>query len=625
MAEEGYPYQALHSERREIRLLTLESGGPDEPLRCHLSVVALRTNPSYNALSYVWSDPAGSSISEPVIILDSHRFRVTPNLHLALRHLRSPAGSDSICLWVDAVSINQQDTDERNQQVAMMRDIYASATEVTIWLGQADEVSDAAFDAFPLVADRTSWFWRNCEDVKDSQRQRMLKHSGDFFLTLQSSRAWFSRVWILQELALAGSDPIVVCGWKSTSWSTFAAVWQTIAKEPSFGLVSVQKEREAPNGETQFLALTKLDVLHTLRRSTQAQTGESLRRLLVISRTSAATDPRDRIYGLLGLLEQDALDPSQGVMIPVDYRKSCAEVYTDAMSHIFSRGDGPLLLSGVFLSGGPAAAPHIPSLPAAIEQLDLPSWVPDFTRQTAEDARQPNGMAFLPPSTMNASGAGSGANNGNIVGDGRTLQVEGLFVDIIDEALPFGSSLEAIVESLPRLETTSAIARRRPCLFDPAVASHMQQFRGSEPLWRTLISNKHVKSGYEPAPAWYEETYLNLLNAARPEDKLSKHSDDAQKPDYELALRACIGRKSFFTSKSGFTGTCVPTSRKDDVIAIVFGSPTPFVLRPLPPGDDERVSYSLIGTCYTGGIMNGEMVDELYCEDLMDSTTFHIR
>jgi hypothetical protein len=625
MAEEGYPYQVLHSERREIRLLTLESGDHDEPLRCHLSIVALTTNPPYNALSYVWSDPATPTISEPVIILDGHRFRVTPNLHSALRHLRPPAGSNSISLWVDAVVINQQDTDERNQQVAMMRDIYASATEVTIWLGQADEVSDAAFDAFPLVADKTSWFWRYNEHTEGSQHQNVLQHCGNFFLTLQSARAWFSRVWILQELALAGSDPIVVCGWKCTSWSTFAALWQTIAKEPSFGLVSVQKEREAPNGETQFLALTKLDVLDTLRQSTQSGTGESLRRLLFISRTSAATDPRDRIYGLLGLLEQDALDPSHSVMISVDYRKSCAEVYTDAMSHIFSRGDGPLLLSGVFLSGGVAVAPHIPSLPASIEQLDLPSWVPDFTRQTAENARQPNGMAFLPPSTMSASGAGSGANNGKVVGVGRTLQVEGLLVDTIDEAIPFGSSLEAIVENLPYLKTITAIARRRPCLFDPAIASHMQQFRESEPLWRILISNKHVKSGYEPAPASYEETYLNLLSAARPEDKLSKHSDDAQKPDYELALRASIGRKSFFTTKSGFTGTCVPTSHKDDVIAIVFGSPTPFVLRPLPPGDDERVSYSLIGTCYTGGIMNGEMVDELYCEDLMDSTTFHIR
>lgn len=35
--------------------------------------------------------------------------------------------------------------------------------------------------------------------------------------------------------------------------------------------------------------------------------------------------------------------------------------------------------------------------------------------------------------------------------------------------------------------------------------------------------------------------------------------------------------------------------------------------------------YWLIGASYVGGIMDGEMVDELYCEDLMDSTTFLVK
>lgn len=40
---------------------------------------------------------------------------------------------------------------------------------------------------------------------------------------------------------------------------------------------------------------------------------------------------------------------------------------------------------------------------------------------------------------------------------------------------------------------------------------------------------------------------------------------------------------------------------------------------------DEMQRYWLIGSSYVGGIMDGEMVDELYCEDLIDSTTFLIR
>jgi hypothetical protein len=623
MSDHGYIYAALTTEHREIRLLTLARGGRDEPIRCHLSVAALTDQPSYTALSYVWGSPVASVDTSPGILLDGHHFSVTPNLHAALQHLRPLDGHESIALWVDAVSINQSDVEERNQQVAMMRDIYASATDVIIWLGEGDEVSIAAFDAFPIVADKASWFWQDGEDEEVQQHQQILKHCGDLFLSLQSQYPWFTRVWILQELALASKDPMVVCGWKSTTWSTFVAAWRAIAKDPSLGLVNLQTEWTAPSGKSHFLGLTKLDTLSTLRQSTQDETRESLKRLLIVSRTSAATDPRDRVYGLLGLLDKTALDPDLSTPIPVDYRKSCAEVYTDAMKHIFSQGDGPYFLSGICLSGRSVSAPHIASLPASTEQPNLPSWVPELTRQTAQTAWQPSGLAFLPPVTMTASGAGQGAKNGTVLEDGRTLQVEGLFVDTMHEVTPFGSTLGAVIESLPELEALTKAARERPCHFQTSIATQMHTFRASEPLWRILISNKNLKSGYEAAPPSYEDTYLNYLGAGSTQDKRSHEIDDALKPEYELALRVCIRRNSLFTTNNGFVGTCVPTSRKGDVIAIIFGSPTPFVLRPLM-AEGERV-YSLVGTCYTGGIMNGEMVDELYCEDLMDSTSFLIK
>jgi len=618
-------YRPLNSERREIRLLTLVAGNHDDPLRCQLTTASLIAEPGYNALSYVWGQPASSTSSESTIVLDGHHVPVTANLHSALRHLRQPVWSHSVCLWVDAVCINQNDVDERNQQVAMMRDIYASAAQVTIWLGEEDEDSNVAFDAIPLVADEKSWFWQHENDDKEGHRWEIRRHCGNFFFSLASCRPWFSRVWILQELAMPKSDPAVVCGWKRAPWSTFVVAWQVIAKSRSAGLVSMQKELVSPNGDCQLLNMTKLDLLNGLRQTAQLKTGESLRKLLLISRTSAATDPRDRIYGVLGLLEQDALDPDQSAVISVDYRQSCAEVYADAMTHIFSRGDGPYLLSGAFLSGGSVAAPHISTLPASTSQPELPSWVPDFSGQTFDTARQSSGISFLPPATMSVSGAGQGAKNGRVLEDGRTLQVEGLVVDVIDEVIPLGSSLENIIERLPHLEWVTAEARKRFCMFDAAIAHHMQRFKGSEPLWRVLISNNHRKSGYEPAPASYEATYLSYLSAASTNDKISKHVDDSQKPEYEVSLRSCVNRKCFFTTKSGFVGTCIPSGRDGDIIAIVFGSPAPFVLRPIPPADEEPSYYSLIGTCYVGGIMNGEMVDELYCEDLMDSTTFLIR
>ncbi|EAT91099.2 hypothetical protein SNOG_01450 [Parastagonospora nodorum SN15] len=448
----------------------------------------------------------------------------------------------------------------------MMRDIYASATQVTIWLGEADEDSNVVFDALPIVTGSIPWPDQGIQCVKIRQ------HCGRFFFSLSDHRSWFSRVWILQELAMSKTDPDVVCGYKRAPWSKFVAAWQSIARKALVDLGTRVKEPSADAEESadqhdkiEILSLTKLDVLHDLRCAVQTRGGDSLKRLLMMSRTSAATDPRDRIYGLLGLLSNEALDPSTSNTISVDYRKSCSEVYVDAVAHIFSRGEGPYFLSGVFLSGGPATAPQIPTLPASKVQDSLPSWVPDFSRQESHRIAQPGGWHFHPPTTMHVSGAGQGAKNGKVLGDGRTLQVREVSLSI--------------------------------------------------------------KSGYEPAPASYEAMYSDLLanDITNTGEQVHEPLDSSKTSEYEQILDSCAGKKSFFTTINGFVGSCVPAGQPGDIIAILFGSPSPFVLRPLPVKQKEQHVYWLIGASYVGGIMDGEMVDELYCEDLMDSTTFLVK
>jgi hypothetical protein len=624
MSTDSHLYRTLNAELREIRLLTLLPGSHDEPLQCLLSTVSLGAA-EYNALSYVWGAPVNDSSTPTEILLDGNRFPTTPNLHSALWHLRPLRDSHAICLWVDAVCINQNDMDERSQQVAMMRDIYSTATQVTIWLGEDDDDSNTAFDALLTITGSEPW------PQDDASCSNIRRCSGTFFFYLTNRCPWLSRVWILQELALSKNDPIVVCGHKRTLWSTFIAAWQTIAKEAFADWGKYKKKSRADDDGTiheddvGVTTLMKLDVLDDMRQAVQQRGGDSLKKLLYVSRTSAATDPRDRIYGLLGLLEQDAIDPESSVTIPVDYRKPCSEVYADATAHFFSRGEGPYFLSGVCLSGGPSAAPQIPSLPKTVEQPELPSWVPDFTRQEPDKTTQPDGFYFHPPATMHASGAGQGAKNGIVLSDGRTLKVEGLIVDRLADVTPFGSSLGTLKSDLVRLDALAAEAKQRPCSFETPIAPLMQGFRESEPLWRILISNKHQKSGYEPAPPSYEAMYLDLVDNQDTSDSENSAHEAPNASEYEDSLRSYVGRKSFFTTTNGFIGTCVPASRAGDVAAIIFGSPSPFILRPVAGNENEEQSYWLIGSAYVGGIMDGEMVDQLYCEDLMDSTTFLIR
>ncbi|KAI8722725.1 HET domain-containing protein [Fusarium sp. LHS14.1] len=628
MSAHGFRYVPLGSQPGWFRLLTLLPGSSDTSLHCQLSNSNLTTRPVYDALSYVWGKPSSPNDSSNVLVLDGHHFLATANLVSALRHLRPPVGAKPITLWVDAVCINQEDLNERGQQVSMMRDIYASAERVVIWIGEEGDGSDAVFDALPVIAGPDE---QQGTESRDTKRLNLMRECSSFFISVVDRRPWFSRTWILQELAMAKQDPLVVCGWKSAPWSLFIKGWVAIARD-AFEELAIIREQDtkrqrgasnssATDGNFEMVSLTKLDVLNELREEAmRTQGGESLRKLLMISRSSEATDPRDRIYGLLGMLKVDG----SGTTIPVDYHKPTTTVYSDAMAHIFSQGEGPHFLSGVWLPGVSAGAPRIDSLPSTVDQPNLPSWVPDFSRQIAGKATQTSGIHFHPPAGIGASGTGAGCNNGKRLDDGRTLQVEGLFVDTIDQLISLGISLDSCIEKLPALEAVSSEARKQTCQLDPTIAPFIDQFKTKEPLWRILISNKRLRSGYDAAPSSYEDMYLSLLNRNTNKADLDNNN---QQNEYELCLNQGIGKRSLFVSKSGFVGTCVAESCVGDTIAILFGSPVPFVLRPIAQTGLEtgRKLYALVGGSYVGGIMGGEMVDELYCEDLMDSTTFLIQ
>ncbi|KAK0612224.1 heterokaryon incompatibility, partial [Immersiella caudata] len=82
----------------------------------------------YKALSYTW----GGQPRNHAVSCDGHVLFVTRNAEDAMRCLRRRLRTTN--LWIDAICINQESTKEKNDQVAMMGEIYARATRVVIWL-----------------------------------------------------------------------------------------------------------------------------------------------------------------------------------------------------------------------------------------------------------------------------------------------------------------------------------------------------------------------------------------------------------------------------------------------------------------------------------------------------------
>jgi hypothetical protein len=174
-----YPYSPLLPGPDSIRLLRLRPPESETAtIRCQLFNYSLdgsdKTTPRYEALSYVWGDPKNAL----PIVIDEYKFNVTVNLHAALWHLRNRAIE---WIWIDAISINQRDRQERGHQVRNMAKIYGKAHRVVVWLGQMEDNSDRAFEE---IHARKKW-----SDTSDDQ---ILKQTVVALL----QRPWFRRIWV---------------------------------------------------------------------------------------------------------------------------------------------------------------------------------------------------------------------------------------------------------------------------------------------------------------------------------------------------------------------------------------------------------------------------------------------
>ena len=174
-----YPYSSLLPGPNSIRLLRLRPPKDETaPIKCQLFDYSLdesdKRPPQYEALSYVWGDLEKTL----PIFIDERRFNVTENLHAALRRLRDRSIE---WVWVDAICINQQDRQERGHQIRSMAKIYGKANRVVVWLGEAADNSDRAFEEI-----RTR---RKGLEFSDNEviQQAVLA-------LLQ--RPWFRRIWV---------------------------------------------------------------------------------------------------------------------------------------------------------------------------------------------------------------------------------------------------------------------------------------------------------------------------------------------------------------------------------------------------------------------------------------------
>jgi Heterokaryon incompatibility protein (HET) len=277
-------------------------------------------------------------------------------------------------LWIDAVCINQADLAEKSQQVAIMGEIYGDAKDVIVWLGASADDSDLAMDLIEL-------WWCVCEVYGDPIKDHLdiiLKGLRSLNKKIETpfhrkawialdklfERPWWIRQWVVQEVALAKQVQLMV-GNKQLAWTALCKAceaWHSLSRMDTRELLTF--EERLILGRSRCPASMMFVLLPVIRTMLLKQSSfpESLLRtpeLIHCFKDFKTTDPRDRIFSLLSLIDGHNLTP--------DYEVPVSQVYTDLATSVLQ--SEPRFLRS--LSNCSWGSGH--------GDLDLPSWVPDWS------------------------------------------------------------------------------------------------------------------------------------------------------------------------------------------------------------------------------------------------------
>ncbi|KAB2104994.1 hypothetical protein AG0111_0g7166 [Alternaria gaisen] len=337
----AFVHEPIDQAVQEIRLISIipETTGP---IRCNLIHVNLQSNPTpeYRALSYVWGPP--SPVQE--IQVNGHRFLVRQNLYdflCAFRErlykFRGGNGYEDEVqwLWIDQVCINQALTGERNHQVKMMSDIYQRATYVYVWLGKSNDSTEAVMKALKSNYRR----YHDPEPLtKRSKTPSKISRDGTSMqaedsISISALRHFFGnpywlRLWIVQEIMLARYIR-VICGETLLSWDELKRFCSSTLPNVYFD-ENVYIEKNVYIEENVYLGYDVPLQVKWLADHALSARHYSYAELLVTFSASQCGNPRDRVFGLQGLIPD-------AERAEIDYGMSAHQIFPQT-AEAFVRG-----------------------------------------------------------------------------------------------------------------------------------------------------------------------------------------------------------------------------------------------------------------------------------------------
>jgi hypothetical protein len=357
----------------EIRLLTILPPTGSQELHCSLTHKSLDNPSVYHALSYAWKDDklySSKDTSGEDIVINDKRLRVGHNLAAALKARRSHVYRQ-IPIWVDAISIEQHEVAERSGQILRMRDIFARASKVTVWLGPELDDGHKAFGFIEMIYNRSKEFggW-----VRDPATGGWMKDTSAFATWFEESlvrrryskewravhklfrRAWWKRIWIVQEM-VAARNVVLFCGCHTLDPIHLSGFFDLLVAHGVMYLPLLSKFEGI---------VLEYDTFSLARAYLRRETWKDVSLLQALYRTgmSLSSEPRDKIYAVLNLANDG------GKIVPhPDYSLSVGEIYKNLVVSVVKQTGR---LDALSLAG-------LPVYPRRLK-MHLPTWAVDVSK-----------------------------------------------------------------------------------------------------------------------------------------------------------------------------------------------------------------------------------------------------
>lgn len=356
------------------------------------------------------------------------------------------------------------------------------------------------------------------------------------------------------------------------------------------------------------------------------------------STRSKCSDPRDLVYGLLSLSNDDTND----IDLTTDYAKSTSEVYTDlAKAYLVLKEIRILNLAGLQRIGQKRAKVSFPEAhtPTTPLQETMPSWVPDW------EAPWP----YLRLGGYKRSGFTAGSSIPKQIETVATnttkILISGFQIDSVAHVRrPI--DIDAAHTGLPPRYATHEPTRASISALQSFCESHYQdagvtEYATGEDILtafaRTVLADG-VYTAFESLFPFFKGSPKMMMVLWRFFALLKIKTDDTIDLAQHMSLpnpqtgepgksraqnvrtawlivtfmMTALNHRAVFITSQGYLGLGPALTEVGDSVVLFGGTETPFVMREVGDagGDAAQNDFCILGECYLHGFMYGELLME---------------